>query len=66
MGRGLGRAMLDRLVSEARRFGIGQVRLETNQELTEAIDLYRSAGFVEVAAFDNEPQARTWFALELD
>ncbi len=65
-GQGLGRAMLDRLVSEARRFGIGQVRLETNQELTEAIDLYRSAGFVEVAAFDNEPQARTWFALELD
>lgn len=65
-GRGLGRALLDRLVAEARRLGYRQARLETNRALTEAISLYRSAGFVEVAAFNDEPHAHYWFALDLD
>lgn len=65
-GRGLGRAVLERLVSEARRLGFRQVRLETNKALTEAISLYRSAGFVEVPAFNDEPHAHYWFALDLD
>ena len=65
-GRGLGRAMLHRLVAEARRLGFRQVRLETNRALTEAIGLYRSAGFVEVPAFNDEPHAHYWFALDLD
>lgn len=65
-GRGMGRALLDRLVAEARRLGYRQVRLETNRALTEAIALYRSAGFVEVPAFNDEPHADHWFALGLD
>ncbi len=65
-GRGLGRALLDRLVAEARRLGFRQVRLETNRALTEAIALYRAAGFVEVEPFNDEPHAHYWFALDLD
>lgn len=65
-GRGLGRALLDRLVTEARRLGYRQARLETNEALIEAISLARAAGFVEVAPFNDEPHAHHWFALDLD
>ena len=37
------------------------VQLETNQVLGEAIALYRSAGYREVAAFNDEPYAHHWF-----
>jgi hypothetical protein len=37
------------------------VRLETNKTLVEAISLYRSAGYVEVAPFNDEPYAHHWF-----
>ena len=64
--RGLGRALLDQLVAEGRALGLRQVRLETNRVLTEAIALYRAAGFVEVDAFNDEPHGHHWFVLELD
>ena len=35
--------------------------LETNAALTEAIALYRSEGYVEVPAFNDEPFAHHWF-----
>jgi hypothetical protein len=41
------------------------VRLETNRTLTEAIALYRAAGYVEVAAFNDEPYAHHWFEKRL-
>jgi ribosomal protein S18 acetylase RimI-like enzyme len=41
------------------------VRLETNGALTEAIALYRSAGYVEVPAFNAEPYAHHWFEKRL-
>ena len=37
------------------------LRLETNQSLSEAINLYRSAGYSEVEAFNDEPHAHHWF-----
>ena len=37
------------------------MRLETNRALKEAIRLYRSAGYREVAAFNGEPYAHHWF-----
>ena len=40
-------------------------RLETNRSLTEAIALYRSAGYVEVPAFNDEPFADHWFEKDL-
>jgi len=42
------------------------VRLETNQNLTEAIALYRSAGYQEVPAFNAEPYAHHWFEKSLN
>jgi hypothetical protein len=37
------------------------VRLETNETLGEAIAQCRSAGYVEVDAFNDEPYAHHWF-----
>jgi putative acetyltransferase len=48
-GRGLGRLLLNRLIADARRLGYQHLVLETASVLTEAIDLYRSAGFSPVS-----------------
>jgi putative acetyltransferase len=47
----LGRRILDRIEEEARREGLGCVRLETGVHQPEALGLYRSAGYVERDAF---------------
>jgi ribosomal protein S18 acetylase RimI-like enzyme len=60
-GLGLGRRLLRELESHARGAGARSVRLETNRSLIEAIALYRSAGYVEVPAFNDEPHAHLWF-----
>jgi DNA-binding MarR family transcriptional regulator/GNAT superfamily N-acetyltransferase len=60
-GLGLGRRMLAELERWAAVGGAGQVRLDTNRALTEAIALYRSSGYVEVAPFNDEPYAHLWF-----
>lgn len=44
-GRGLGRALLDRALTEARRRGAVRVTLETATVLKEALALYERAGF---------------------
>jgi hypothetical protein len=41
------------------------VRLETSRSLSEAIGLYRSAGYREVPAFNDEPFAHHWFGKSL-
>lgn len=65
-GAGLGRRLLIHLEREASSRGVGILRLETNRALTEAIQLYRSAGFREVSAFNHEPYAHLWFEKHLD
>jgi len=60
-GLGVGRRMLTELEAHARHRRVGRVRLETNRSLTEAIALYRSSGYVEVPAFNDEPYAHHWF-----
>jgi DNA-binding MarR family transcriptional regulator/GNAT superfamily N-acetyltransferase len=60
-GLGLGRRLLGSLEELAAAAGAGAVRLETNRVLTEAIGLYRSAGYREVPAFNDEPYAHHWF-----
>ena len=60
-GLGLGRRLLDDLEQHARQRGATVARLETNRALTEAISLYRSAGYVEVPPFNAEPYADHWF-----
>jgi DNA-binding MarR family transcriptional regulator/GNAT superfamily N-acetyltransferase len=64
-GLGIGRRLLDELERCARTSGARVVRLETNRSLTEAISLYRSAGYVEVDAFNDEPYAHHWFEKRL-
>jgi ribosomal protein S18 acetylase RimI-like enzyme len=64
-GLGLGRRILERLEDEARARGVRTLRLETNRSLAEAISLYRSAGYVEVEAFNDEPYAHHWFEKQL-
>ncbi|WP_229403221.1 bifunctional helix-turn-helix transcriptional regulator/GNAT family N-acetyltransferase [Micromonospora okii] len=60
-GLGLGRRMLDELERHAAERGWTAVRLDTNRHLIEAIALYRSAGYREVEAFNDEPYAHHWF-----
>jgi GNAT superfamily N-acetyltransferase len=64
-GLGVGRRILTELERRARERGATVVRLETNHALTEAIHLYRSAGYVEVPAFNHEPYAHHWFEKHL-
>ena len=64
-GLGIGRRLLAELEASAARSGATRARLETNRRLAEAITLYRSAGYVEVAAFNDEPFADHWFEKRL-
>jgi DNA-binding MarR family transcriptional regulator/GNAT superfamily N-acetyltransferase len=64
-GLGIGRRLLSELENRAAVSGAGVVRLETNKALTEAISLYRSAGYREVDAFNDEPYAHHWFEKQL-
>src|SRR5260221_721524 len=59
-GLGLGRRLLTDLEARAAAGRSRILRLETNRSLTEAIGLYRSAGYREVAAFNDEPYADHW------
>jgi DNA-binding MarR family transcriptional regulator len=64
-GLAVGRRLLGELESLAAAHGASTVRLETNATLVEAIALYRSAGYVEVAPFNDEPYADLWFSKSL-
>jgi GNAT superfamily N-acetyltransferase len=65
-GLGLARRLLSALEHEARAIGYSIVRLETNKSLIEAQQLYRSAGYAEVAPFNDERYAHHWFEKRLD
>lgn len=65
-GLGLGRRLLTALEAEARELALTTLRLETNRALASAIRLYRSAGYVEVPAFNTDPYAHHWFEKRLD
>jgi DNA-binding MarR family transcriptional regulator len=64
-GLGLGRRLLGELERHAREHGAQLVRLDTNHVLTEAITLYRRAGYEEVPAFNDEHHADHWFEKRL-
>ena len=65
-GLGVGRRLLTELEDRARERGMRVVQLETNKTLREAISLYRSAGYMEVDAFNDEPYAHHWFEKRLE
>lgn len=64
-GLGVGRRLLDELEAIAAVAGRHVVRLETNRALTEAISMYRSAGYVETERFNDEPYGHHWFEKHL-
>jgi DNA-binding MarR family transcriptional regulator/GNAT superfamily N-acetyltransferase len=64
-GLGLGRRLLSALEADAAHAGASATRLDTNRALVEAISLYRSSGYVEVPAFNDEAFAHHWFEKRL-
>jgi DNA-binding MarR family transcriptional regulator/GNAT superfamily N-acetyltransferase len=64
-GLGVGRRLLTELERQAAAAGVKVLRLETNRNLKEAIRLYRSSGYREVPAFNDEPYAHHWFEKRL-
>ena len=65
-GLGVGRRLLAELERHAVERGATEIQLETNRVLTEAQQLYRSAGYVEVEPFNAEPYAHYWFTKTLN
>jgi GNAT superfamily N-acetyltransferase len=64
-GTGLGRRILARLDEIALEHRCRAVRLDTSDYLTPAVGLYRSAGYREVPAYNENPKADLWFEREL-
>ncbi|MDG4778549.1 helix-turn-helix domain-containing GNAT family N-acetyltransferase [Micromonospora sp. WMMD961] len=64
-GLGVGRRLLGELERYAAERGASAVRLDTNRNLTEAIALYRSAGYREIEAYNTEHYAHHWFEKRL-
>jgi GNAT superfamily N-acetyltransferase len=64
-GTGLGRRILARLDEIAAEHGCRAVRLDTSDYLTSAVGLYRSAGYREVPAYNENPKADLWFERSL-
>jgi DNA-binding MarR family transcriptional regulator len=60
-GLSLGRRLLAELEALAAEHGATTVQLETNRALVEAIAMYRTAGYREVAPFNDERYADHWF-----
>jgi GNAT superfamily N-acetyltransferase len=64
-GLGVGKRILHHLEDLARKRRLPLLRLETNKALVEAQALYRSSGYREVGAFNQEPYADHWFEKRL-
>jgi GNAT superfamily N-acetyltransferase len=55
-GKGLGRQLAEKIIDEAREMGYSKMRLDTIPgKMDNAIELYRSFGFREIAAYTNNP-----------
>ncbi|HET6507432.1 MAG TPA: GNAT family N-acetyltransferase [Baekduia sp.] len=60
-GRGLGRALLAFADDEARRRGLGEVRLYTNAAMSDNLIFYPKLGFVEAARYEQHGFSRVLF-----
>lgn len=60
-GRGVGSALIDRVLEAARQAGYREMFLDTLPSMTGAIKLYKSAGFEETAAYYDTPVEETLF-----
>ncbi|MFZ4896014.1 GNAT family N-acetyltransferase [Plantibacter sp. Mn2098] len=64
-GRGLGRSLLAELERLAVGFGATRFVLDTNASLTAAGGLYRSSGYLDVPAYNDNPNATNWYAKDV-
>jgi GNAT superfamily N-acetyltransferase len=64
-GIGLGRRLLSELEARALQGSVQVARIDTSRHLPEAIALYKSAGWQEIAPFNDEPFADHWFEKRL-
>lgn len=60
-GRGIARRLLAELEAAARDQGCRAVRLDSSRYLTEAVGLYRAAGYEEIADYNGNRSADIWF-----
>jgi GNAT superfamily N-acetyltransferase len=58
--RGVARALLVALEEEARRLGYSATRLDTGPKQEHGLALYRSAGYLDVPAYNDNPFACFW------
>jgi putative acetyltransferase len=65
-GKGLGRALAERIIAEAREIGYERMRLDTVEPvMKDAVVLYRKLGFKEIAAYRPNPIAGAMY-MELE
>jgi DNA-binding MarR family transcriptional regulator len=64
-GAGLGARMLRHLEQMARDRGHDRVVLDTNATLTEAMAMYKRAGYRRIRRYNANPYAQAWFAKDL-
>ncbi len=64
-GLGLAGRLLRRLEEESVALGHRVVRLDTNSSLTEALAMYRAAGYVEIPRYNDNPYPDHWFEKSL-
>lgn len=60
-GHGLGGALVETVLTAARRIGYREARLDTLPDMTAAIALYRKAGFAPIPPYYDTPVAGTIF-----
>lgn len=68
--RGLGRALLERLLQEARQIGYERLRLDSTRFMTDAHRLYRAVGFREIPPYEGSEIPKEfqeyWVFMELE
>lgn len=58
--RGIGQAMLEQLVAEARRVGYVKLRLDSARFMKAAHAMYRAVGFTEIAPYPESEVPQEW------
>src|SRR5205807_10470057 len=64
-GTGLGRALAERIIAEARSAGYRYLRLDSLPRMERAIALYRELGFYEIPRYGDNPVSALCFELIL-